>query len=307
MPRLNRWLVTLSLSVGLLEGCATAERVETPADENGAVPAAGEIPSDYTISKQIRYSYTLRNTTGRLLPEAQFWTYAPVPRTAHQWVENIASSQPYRSTRDALGNEILHFAFENLPPYASKIISITVDLKMTAQAAATVEETLERFTRPERYIEADDPRLARLATALNQLAPAGSMRMAHDWVAANLKPETYMAEDRGAVYAFEARKGDCTEFAYLLAALGRANGIPVRPMGGYVFEGNGIVQAVDYHNWVEFFADGRWQIADAHKKTFMQNQDNYVAMRIIASGAESPLGESHRYSYAGDGLEVLMN
>ncbi len=306
MSRLSLRFFVMLLAASALAGCVTTDRADVPPIQLTR-PTGNKAPPEYTISKQIRYTYTLRNKTERLLPKAEFWTYAPVPQTSHQWVEKIAASQPYRTSRDALGNEILHFEFENLPPYAAKIVSITVDLKIAERAAATSEGDLVRFKRPEPYIESDDGRVVGLAKELRRPTPVDSMRVAYDWIAANVKSETYIPEDRGALYALMYRLGDCTEFAYLLTALGRASEVPSRPIGGYVFKGNAIVKAVDYHNWAEFFVDGRWQIADAHKRSFMSDEADYVAMRVIAAGGGGPLGESHRYSYAGEGLEVVMN
>ncbi len=128
----------------------------------------------------------------------------------------------------------------------------------------------------------------------------------YEWIAANVFSEGYIAEDRGAAYAIEARKGDCTEFSYLLTALYRAQQIPARAIGGYVFGGNNIVRPMDYHNWTEFYLDGAWQIADAQKGAFVSRQTDYVAMRVIATGGAAAVA-SQRFSFAGEGLRVEMN
>lgn len=305
MPRLNRRAAVGLLALSLLASCAATDRNERPPTEKPV--AEIKAPPEYTGTKQIRYSYTLTNKTDRLLSTAHFWTYAPVPHTSHQWVEKIRASQPYRTSRDELGNEILHFQFENLPPYGAKIISITVDMKIAERAAVMRDSDLARFTKAEPYIESSDVKLVKVAKDLRDASPLGSARRAYEWVAANVKSEAYIPEDRGALYALENRIGDCTEFTYLLTALARASDLPARPIGGYVFKGNAIVKAVDYHNWAELYIDGRWQIADAQKKAFLQNQADYVAMRIIGSGSSGVLGESHRYAYAGEGLQVQMN
>lgn len=303
MQRLVSPLVVFVLT-GVLAGCAATtlpgtQGVASTQTENMA-------PAPYTMTKQIRYSFTLQNKTNQLLPRAQFWTYAPVPRTSHQWLEKVSASQPFHVSRDGLGNEILHFEFENIAPYAAKIVSITADLKMADTPSSMEDRPSERFLRAEPYIESDNSKLIEVARDFHDASVVETMKRAYTWVAGNLKTETYVPEDRGASYALTARKGDCTEFAYLLTALGRANQVPSRPVGGYVFKGNAIVKAPDFHNWTEFYADNRWQIADAHKHAFMQGQSDYVAMRVIAVTGEEPIA-SQRFSYAGEGLEVVMN
>ncbi len=296
-------LAALALA-SALSGCAATTQPGAP----GAASAQSEnkAPAPYTITKQIRYSFTLQNKTNQLLPHAQFWTYAPVPRTSHQWLEKVSASQPFNVSRDGLGNEILHFELENIAPYAAKIVSITADLKMTEAAASTEDRPIERFLRAEPYIESEDAKLVAIARNVHASSAVATMKHAYTWVASNLKTETYVPEDRGASYALASRKGDCTEFAYLLTALGRANQVPSRPVGGYVFKGNAIVKAPDYHNWMEFYADGRWHLADAQKRVFMESQTDYVAMRVIAVTGEEAIA-SQRFSYAGDGLDVIMN
>jgi hypothetical protein len=56
------------------------------------------------------------------------------------------------------------------------------------------------------------------------------------------------------------REGDCTEHGILLAALGRAMGIPSRVVTGivYVDEFKGVQNAMVYHMWTQFFLKGRW-------------------------------------------------
>lgn len=297
MPQLIR-AVGLVLMSAWLAGCAGLS--------GGSSPDAVVADGPYNIPKQIRYSYTLRNTTGQLLEKAQFSTYTPVRQTSHQKVKAIRTNLPYRSERDALGNELLHFDLPAIPPYGAKVITVTVDLLMAAAPVGQSVGGAERFTRPEPHIEADDARITALAKSLREPAAEASAKKAYDWVNEHLFAESYIAEDRGALYALRTKTGDCTEFAYLLTALYRAEGIPARPIGGYVFAGNDIVKAADYHNWTEFHVNGAWQIADAQKGAFREKQADYVAMRRIAPEANNPL-TAQRFSVAGAGLEVSMN
>ena len=62
-----------------------------------------------------------------------------------------------------------------------------------------------------------------------------------------------------------SREGDCSEHAVLLAALGRAKGIPSRVVSGlvYVREFRGKRHMLGYHMWTQFWIAGRWLDMDA--------------------------------------------
>ena len=230
----------------------------------------------------------------------------PVPQTSHQKVKKIVANFPYQERRDELGNNSIYFAFKDIPPYGKKIVSITVDLMMSERPSAMPAGDRSRFVSREPFIETDDVRITALAKQLHGESAAVMTRNDYEWVAQNIKSESYIAEDRGAAYAIENRKGDCTEFSYLLTAIYRAQQIPARAIGGYAFSGNGIMKATDYHNWAEFYLNGVWHIADAQKGAFVEKQTDYVAMRMIATGGAGAVA-SQRFSYAGEGLRVEMN
>lgn len=82
--------------------------------------------------------------------------------------------------------------------------------------------------------------------------------------------------------------------------------IPARGVGGYVYAEDAVAKAPDYHNWAEVYLDGRWQIIDAQKKVFMQDQQNYIAFRIISSVESGLLGTSHRFLSTNMRLKVSL-
>lgn len=287
------------LGLCILSGCAGLGSSEPGAMSFG-------VDGNYKVPKQIRYSFTLTNTTGKLLEKTQFWTYLPVPRTSHQKVKKVIANYPYQEKRDELGNNSIYFELKDIPPYGTKVVSITVDLLMSDVPVSMSVGDRTRFLSREPFIQSDDSRIVALATQLHGDTPAVMAQKDYEWVAQNLISEGYIAEDRGAAYAIETRKGDCTEFSYLLTALYRAQQIPSRALGGYVFSGNGVMKATDYHNWTEFYLGGTWQIADAQKGAFVSKQTDYVAMRVIATG-EAVAVASQRFSYVGEGLRAEMN
>lgn len=292
----------------LLAGCAPSLLIN--GDSGSAVRVMELRHADlgsYQAPKHLRYGFTLQNTENRVLETAEFWTYAPVKQTASQRLVRVSSSEPFELIEDPLGNQILHFTFKNIPPFAAKIVTIQADLFMADAGPATPLPGPDRFLAAETYVEAGNPKIVQLAARLRGQSSIDSARAIHDWVAENIRSQTYIPDDRGALYALEHRLGDCTEFMYLFMALGRANGIPARGVGGYVLPGDAVLDPIDYHNWAEFYVDGAWQIADAQKRSFVRDQAKYVAMRIIAGGTDSPLRNTHRFNYSGAGLKVSMN
>ena len=74
------------------------------------------------------------------------------------------------------------------------------------------------------------------------------------------------AGHRSAVETIKTKRGDCTESAVLLAALGRAAGIPTRVANGLVYSRaryHGVRNVFIPHAWVIAFVDGRWRSFDA--------------------------------------------
>ena len=263
--------------------------------------------ASYSIPRQIRYSFTLQNTTNQLLKNAEFWTYAPVKQTPTQRCVNLETSHPYELIADDLGNQILYFRFDTMPPYATKIITIKADLELSHIPNRIPTDDLRPFLRSEKYVESDDPKLSEFAGRFKESEPVKTAENIFRWVAGNLKYTGYVGNDRGALYGFNYKKGDCTEYMYLFAAFCRANKIPARCIGGYICRENTILKPSAYHNWAEIYEDHSWRNVDPQNKVFMQNQSDYIAMRIIGETKGNPMGNYHRFRFNGDGLRVKMN
>ena len=259
------------------------------------------------VQRHIQYAFTLRNQTNRVADKTEFWTYAPVKRTATQQCIRIRSSQPYNLMTDSLGNQVLHFVFDRLPPYASRVITIEADLRLTETPFSDTASVPQQYLRAEKLCKSDDPRILRLAETLQGRKPVNTAENIFKWVAGNVRYAGYIQNPRGALYALRHKKGDCTEFMYLFTALCRAAGLPARGIGGFVASANAVLKPVDYHNWAEFYAGGSWQIADPQRKIFMQALSHFIAMRVVGHAPDNPLGEGVRYRLKGKGIKVIMN
>jgi transglutaminase-like putative cysteine protease len=266
----------------------------------------GTPKAHHTIPRHIQYNFTLQNTTNRLVKEAELWTYGPLKQTPTQQCVKLEASHPFQLILDELGNQILHFTFKNLPPYGSKIITIEADLLLSDSSNPMPVKDTTAYLRAEEYCESDDPEISRLAKKLKGPKPVKTAENIFRWVAGNMEYTGYLREPRGALYALKKKKGDCTEFMYLFAALCRANNIPARCIGGYVCQKNAVLKPNGYHNWVEFFDGGVWNIADPQRNVFMQIPSQYIAMQVIGESPKNPMGNYCRLRCAGDGLKVKM-
>ncbi len=261
----------------------------------------------YTVPKTVRYNFTVKNKTNQLIEKAQFWTYAPVAKNSTQKVTNIKATLPYELMVDETGNQILSFVIENLPPYGNKVLTITVELLFAEASNSQKEPLLDSFLVSEQFVEVAHPKIISLAQKILGSDPVLTSKSAYQWVADNIQYAGYISDDRGALYALNKKKGDCTEYMYLFVALMRANGIPARGVGGYIYPHNAILKSEDYHNWAEVYVDGAWRLVDPQNRVFMEQSTSYVAMRIISASEKNPLANTHRFLYSDNGIVVAMN
>jgi transglutaminase-like putative cysteine protease len=79
-----------------------------------------------------------------------------------------------------------------------------------------------------------------------------------------------------AIYACNARSGNCTDFHAYFIALARAAGIPARFAIGAAIPSERNDGGIDgYHCWAEFFADGKWWPVDISEGDKYSNLATY--------------------------------
>ena len=263
--------------------------------------------STYTLPRHIQYSFTIQNRSDHVEKNVEFWTYAPVKRTSTQLCTNLKSSYPYRLVMDRLGNQILHFTFDEIPPYATKIVEIGADLQLSNMPNQLLLEDPEAYLQSQKYCESDHPEIRDAANKLEGPEQSKTAETIFHWVAKNVRYSGYLKNAKGALYALKHRKGDCTEFMYLFAALCRACNIPTRCIGGYVCDKNSVLKPTSYHNWAEFHADRAWIISDPQNNVFRKDQANYIAMRIIDCPPDNSIPQFNRFRIEGSGVSAKMN
>lgn len=135
--------------------------------------------------------------------------------------------------------------------------------------------------RPTEWLQSSHPRLRGMAGPVARLPVSQTRKM--ELLAGRTRGHLPKIDFTGHFSALEAlsrRSGDCTEAAVLLAALGRAAGIPTRIASGLVYsreQYHGLSDVFMPHSWVLAYVDGRWRSFDAALETF---DATHVALTI---------------------------
>ncbi len=118
------------------------------------------------------------------------------------------------------------------------------------------------------FLDTNDPNIKRLAAEGGGPAGTAPTQVAarlRDFVAKYINKKDYSVGFATASTVAKDREGDCTEHAVLLAALGRARGLPARIVSGLAFEPKDATHPdlLGYHMWAQFYLDGQWVDYDA--------------------------------------------
>jgi len=122
-------------------------------------------------------------------------------------------------------------------------------------------------TQPNDWLQSTAPKIVKLAreAAGTATAPAAQMQNLEDFVRRFIRNKDLSVGYASALEVAKNPEGDCTEHAVLLAALGRALGVPTRVVDGlvYIDEYAGKTNVFVPHAWAQAWVDGRWRSYDA--------------------------------------------
>lgn len=246
------------------------------------------------------------NPHPRVLRDQAVWLCLPMHRTQVQDGGEVrASVEDTVIERDADGHTVLGLRWRSVAPHFTTRVAIDCAVRMRASVREPEDLPTADWRAPEPFIESDDPHVVRLAASLRRAGELASAQAAYEWVARNIRYAGFIAEDLGAAYALRERRGDCTEFACLVAALARAMGLPARRAGGFVLDRDSVVRALDYHDWTEVLADGRWRLVDAQRGKWLEPTQQYVAFRHHRSMSAPRLAGAHRFRVDGELLASM--
>lgn len=152
-----------------------------------------------------------------------------------------------------------------------------------AEAAASEKApaTLAAASKPTAWLQSDDPEIkqAALLQVKGKIGAQAQMYALEAFVTTHISNTNLTTGYASAKEAFESKTGDCTEHALLLAAMGRAVGIPTRVVSGLAYAPDYLGQKDIFvpHAWMQAFIDDRWQSFDAALGRF---DSGHIALAI---------------------------
>lgn len=277
----------------------------------GCSAALADQGSDGSVQKTVRFGFTVRNPLDRTLTGETLLVYAPAS-TTNQAVLGLEATHSYQLATDAHGNNLMRFDLPDLAPHATLRIAVTATLALAAVPRRVPLAEDLAFLASEPFIEADHPQIREVGRRLREAGEKGAsdayVDRVYDWVRKRVQYAGFVADDLGALSALRYGRGDCSEYAYLVAALNRSGQVPTKVLGGFVVQSNAVLKAADYHNWNEVYVDGRWQLVDAQKGVLKARTGDYVVMRIVVRhGEEGRERFFHRFLSPSGVVQVEMD
>lgn len=258
----------------------------------------------------VRYSFTVQNTSNETIGNAEFSTFSPLEHGPFQEVVSLESSHPFSSSTDRLGNRTISFNIKELPPFGSKVVTVTAHLKVwdTSVADYNMSDRESLY----QLIPESDPVLLDAVNSFSAsgLEPYKWAEALSEWVNRSMTDAGYISKDLGAEYALRELRGDCTEYMYLFLSIARSRGLPALGVAGFRIHGaSSILDASDYHNWAYFkpeMSARSWHLADPHGGNFDQHAGNYIAFAIIDT-SDTNVQNSQRFFSYDSRVRVEMN
>ncbi|MDY7092209.1 MAG: transglutaminase-like domain-containing protein [Acidobacteriota bacterium] len=186
---------------------------------------------------------------------------------------------------------------EERPEGPTLVVRVPPEPRPNPTAPATPPGQRRTYLDATGLLESDDPTLRALAKRLTD-GVDDPLRRAHNlqsWVSKNIRFRGSGVGLATARQTFDSRDGDCTENAFLLAALLRAADLPSRIVVGLVYTGSARPEGARQptgrlvpHAWVETWIHGTWVAYDSALPA-PRVDATHLAMAKSAGGEEGSL------------------
>jgi len=212
-----------------------------------------------TIREKTPYGWTLEKTTAN----DALNTINTAPVTADVLAGSMVPvDHPIRQPREAIRLRVAFYGSDTLPDISSPTFQEAIIERGTNSVVLerhrggyTHDPNIERWLKPESFIQSNDPEIRQQAAQLirNANDPIDIARQINRWVFTHVRKEPAISLP-SALDVLRQRQGDCNEHTYLFVALARAAGIPAKPLTGLLYYKDGFY----YHAWVAVYTGEEW-------------------------------------------------
>jgi transglutaminase-like putative cysteine protease len=261
-----RWFLALFI---FCAACAPIEK--SPSKDSAGTSPAAEIVA--TQKYNVRQKISLDNTGDRAPAKQNLWVALIRDLPPYQEVHSRKiSPNKYILSTDEYGNEYAEFDLSDHPAGTTIDIEITYELsvnEVSYDLSNCVGDLPGEFTQPELHVESANPQIIALAEELSKgkKTACEQVRAFYNYAGDELI-YSYNRKDWGAQATFGLMGADCTEYASLVIALSRAEGIPARYYEGLLYlegkSGDADEQiAQTEHAWLDAYLPGAgWTALD---------------------------------------------
>ena len=220
----------------------------------------------YSVSTENQDEFSVKCTLSYIIsvpgktPWVRLTTLVPQSIPDIQKINNVEYSiRPARIfTRN--GNRYAEIVINNPGRIEKLKMTISAELyRYDLQTAISNKEKnklqktgFEEFLKDENFIEKNNYEIREIARSINGSSEVEIVRNIYNYVLDNMEYAILGRKDRGALYALKYKKGDCSEYTDLFAALCRAKRIPARVISGIVVQSD---RKTAKHSWAEVYLE----------------------------------------------------
>jgi len=294
-----------SRKFGAVAGIAVVALAATVLAYRFAIPTKKSGPAKSPpIERIVRYGLTVENRTSHVLVSPKFWVYAPMSGNGTQQRTALKASYPYRLADDQNGGQRLVFDLGTLPPNSAKVVRVEATLVLNAAQHHANDKSGANHVNSQPLVESNAAPILRLSKSLvghDELETATNI---YRWVADNIRYDGYSKYDRSALFALKNKRGDCTEFSYLVTALSRAAKLHATSVAGFVVDRDKVLNPRRYHDWSEVMVGDDRYVVDAQRKVFERHDGSYIAFRV--TGGSTRTGDDAPSSLYGSDARLIV-
>jgi transglutaminase-like putative cysteine protease len=272
-----------------------------------------------TRTFRFTYNFTVKDIPSEA-KRVSVWV--PVPQTdQHQIVRVVAVKAPAKmriSQEPQYGNRMMYADIQNPAQGKAEFTleyQITrreylrgdyTQLKRTDQKPSLVSASMTRLIAPDSLIPTDG-KIKELAAEVtgSQTGTVAKAKAAYDYLFTNMRyDKTGSGWGRGdALWACDAKRGNCTDFHSPFIGMLRADGIPARFDIGFPLPGNKDKGDIaGYHCWAEFYAGKTgWIPVDISEAWKAKEKEDYFFGSVDANRVQFSTGRDITLSPKQDG------